>query len=346
MFWERPTKRFLHGHPEWAIRGTATSPSVDQSWFSPASCCTLCQPCATRQLCGDKMIVYKLFWAPQMSDLNQQLDYHQVRYSMVMAKRRIILTEGEADIFVSLVCFSHSVWSKLGIFPGMMSCLLGHLCVSLDEEYPELYVYPTFLLFKPVGNLLLPVLKEKWGLCSTVLSPNYLNFTLEDKSSTLARQLFRRLQQLEIQEEQICCSIPIASPDTVNKKSSWLRTRWKLWNFRLISSGSSSWKNPAFSDLILARWKMPIYLKKTERFVLSYLQYIFLPNVHLPYYGININIDVWGFLFYFGINIVVNTTQDQNLPRQVQIFFLNLPISHQQTKWGRFKITLEDEYKN
>lgn len=43
-----------------------------------------------------------------MSDLNPQLDYDWVRHSMVMATKRIILTDGEVDIFVSLVVFSHS----------------------------------------------------------------------------------------------------------------------------------------------------------------------------------------------------------------------------------------------
>lgn len=51
-----------------------------------------------------------------MSDLNQELDYDWVRHSMVMATKWIILTDGEVDIFVSLVLFSHSFWSKLGDF--------------------------------------------------------------------------------------------------------------------------------------------------------------------------------------------------------------------------------------
>lgn len=80
-----------------------------------------------------------------MCDLNQELDYDWVRYSMVTVIKRIILTQGEVDVFVSLVFVSHSVWSKLGDFPGMMSCLLGHLCVSLYEAYPELYIDPAFL---------------------------------------------------------------------------------------------------------------------------------------------------------------------------------------------------------
>lgn len=43
-----------------------------------------------------------------MSDSNQELDFVWVTHSMVMATKRIILTDGEVDIFVSLVLFSHS----------------------------------------------------------------------------------------------------------------------------------------------------------------------------------------------------------------------------------------------
>lgn len=43
-----------------------------------------------------------------MRDLNQELNYDRVRHSMVVATKRIILTDGEVDIFVSLVLFSHS----------------------------------------------------------------------------------------------------------------------------------------------------------------------------------------------------------------------------------------------
>lgn len=55
-------------------------------------------------------------------------------------------------------------------------------------------------------------------------------------------------------------------------------------------------KKPAFSDLVLTRCKMSIYLKKTERFVLLYSEYIFFPNADLTYYGININIELYFFL--------------------------------------------------
>lgn len=193
-------------------------------------------------------------------------------HSIVTVIKRIILTLMKLTFL--------SLWFPIHIQFGA-NCditwndeLSAWTLVRLDEAYPKLYIHPSFLLFESVGNLFLPVLKEKWGLYSTVLSPNYLDFTLEDKSGTFARHLFRRLPQLEIQEEQICCSIPTAGPDTVSKKRNWLRTRWKLWTFRLISSGSSSWKNPAFSDVALARWKMSIYLK-TERFVLSYSDHNF-----------------------------------------------------------------------
>lgn len=102
----------------------------------------------------------------------------------------------------------------------------------------------------------------------------------------------------------------------------------------------------ACSDLVLTRWKTSIYLK-TKRFVLSYSEYVFLPTADLTYYGINIEM-VFICLSCCGINIntMVNTTQDQNLPQQVQIFFLNLPISYQQAKQGIFKITPEVECKN
>lgn len=178
-----------------------------------------------------------------MNDLYQNLHYHWLSFNTVTATRGIILLQGKIDIFISLFSFSHSVWSKLGDFSVNDDLSTWALVPKSSEVYPKLCVDPAFLVYKSVGKYSLPVLKE-WGLCSTVLSPNYLNFTLEDKSLTLAKHLFRRLQQLEIQEEQICCSIPTASPDTVNKKRSWQTRSWKLWTYRLIDSGRFSWQKP------------------------------------------------------------------------------------------------------
>lgn len=55
-------------------------------------------------------------------------------------------------------------------------------------------------------------------------------------------------------------------------------------------------KKPAFSDLVLARWKMSIYLKKTERGFFYHIQssFFFLQNFDLPYYGVNISIEMVG----------------------------------------------------
>lgn len=68
------------------------------------------------QVLRDKMSVCKLFWASKVSDLNHEMDYQCLKYNMVMIIKRIILTQGEVDIFVSFISYSHLIWSKLDDF--------------------------------------------------------------------------------------------------------------------------------------------------------------------------------------------------------------------------------------
>lgn len=65
-----------------------------------------------------------------MSDLNQELDFVWVKHSMVMATKRIILTDGEVDIFVFFHIHFRVNWV---IFPGMMSCLPGHVYTEMKH---------------------------------------------------------------------------------------------------------------------------------------------------------------------------------------------------------------------